>query len=143
MSNASSKKILQELASLHLDKAAEELAVANKNVLSAKEKLTTLNGYREDYITRYAYSISNGVHIEVLKNHQKFIQKLDDAIYGQEQHIESLSEIAKQEMLTWQAQQKKKMSYDVLLKRVHQKKQALETRLDQKMMDEFAARTKK
>lgn len=135
--------MLFELASLHLEKVGGRLAIANKNALDAKEKLTTLDGYRKDYISRYAYSLTNGIQIEVLKNHQKFIRKLDDAIYGQEQFIENLKKTLKQEMVAWQAQQQKKMSYEVLLQRLQQKKQTQEMKLDQKMMDEFAARAKK
>jgi flagellar FliJ protein len=135
--------MLHELASRRLDKAAEKLAIANKSVFDAKEKLTMLCSYREDYIARYTYSLSNGVEIQVLKNHQKFIQKLDEAISGQEQYIENLNKITKQELLSWQEQQKKKMSYEVLLQRFKQKQYAIEMKLDQKMMDEFAARSKK
>jgi flagellar FliJ protein len=143
MSHSSSTKMLHELASRHLEQAAKKLAVANSYVLNAVEKLTTLNGYRNDYIARYEYSLSNGVKIDLLKNHQKFIQKLADAITGQEHLIENLNKTAKQEMFAWQSQQQKKMSYDVLLQRLKLKKNVLETKLDQKLMDEFAARAKK
>jgi flagellar FliJ protein len=143
MSNASSTKMLHDLAARHLDQAAEKLAIANKQVLEAKEKLSLLHGYRDDYIARYTYSASNGIAIQVLKNHQQFILKLDEAILGQEQQIASLNNLAKQAMLAWQVQQKKKMSYEVLLQRLKQKKYAIELKLEQKMMDEFAARAKK
>jgi len=143
MFQSSSTKLLQELACRHLDQAAEKLAIANQYIFQAIEKLTTLHGYRDDYISRFEYSLSHGVKIEVLKNHQKFIEKLADAISGQEKLIENLNITAKKEMFAWQGQQKKKMSYDVLLQRLRQKEYALEMKRDQKLTDEFATRARK
>jgi len=135
--------MLQELAIRQLDQATEKLALANKNVKAAQDSLTLLSGYRDDYIARYTAALNQGLSIQTLNNYQRFIQKLDQAIVGQEQTIANLNLSAKEQQTVWQEQQKKKMSYDVLLKRSQQKEQVLEVKRDQKMMDEFAARAKK
>lgn len=143
MSSSSATKMLHELAVRDLDKAAEKLALANKNVSDSQETLTTLNSYREDYLTRYNAAMNAGISIQEITNYQRFIQKLDQAISGQEQTKKNLENLVSQQLRVWQQQQKKKLSYDVLLQRVEQKKQALEAKQDQKMMDEFASRAQK
>jgi len=143
MPSSSAIKMLQELAIRHLDLATEKLALANKNIRAAQDSLALLSGYRNDYIARYTVALNQGLSIQTLTNYQRFIQKLDHAIVGQEHTIGNLELVAKEHQIAWQEQQKKKMSYGVLMKRSQQKEQVLEGKRDQKMMDEFASRAKK
>lgn len=134
---------LQEIAARDLNKAAERLAESNKQLSDAKNQLDMLQQYRQDYISRYADMLAEGMNIEALQNYQSFLRKLDQAISGQEQIIESFSRQVKHHMGLWQECQKKKLSYDVLSERSQRRAYVIESKRDQKMMDEFASRSKR
>jgi flagellar protein FliJ len=145
MATASSSALLMlfDLASEEAELAAKNLAIANKAVKAAKEKSAMLQGYKQDYSDHYQLQLSNGLGKEAHLNYQHFLRNLQQAIDGQEEVIIAVQyeyDKAREILL---AAQRKKMSYEALIKRAKNKARLIESKRDQKMMDEFAMRAKR
>ncbi|MEE9330690.1 MAG: flagellar export protein FliJ [Methylophilaceae bacterium] len=143
MASSSAVKMLFDLASEEADLAAKHLAVANKALKEAKEKGEMLQGYKQDYIENFNQQMKNGLGKEGHHNYQSFLQNLQQVINGQEDVIVSAQYESDKKREVLQTAQRKKMSYEVLIKRAEKKAMMLANKRDQKMMDEFAMRTQR
>jgi flagellar protein FliJ len=141
--SSSALTMLFDLACEEAELAAKNLAIANKAVKAAQEKSIVLLGYKRDYIDNYNAQLTNGLGKEAHLNYQHFLQNLQQAIDGQEEVIVSAQYERDKVYEVLQAAQRKKMSYEVLIKRAKKKATQIESKRDQKMMDEFAMRSKR
>jgi len=134
---------LMDLASKALELAAENVTKANKVLKEAEEKGDMLHGYRQDYVDNLSKLLEKGLAKEIHNNYQNFLKKLDQAISGQEEIIVLAQYKVKTEREIWQEAQRKKLSYEVLLKRKRKTAHHQALKVDQKMMDEYAMRAKR
>ncbi|PCI61084.1 MAG: flagellar export protein FliJ [Methylophilaceae bacterium] len=145
MASASSTAInmLFDLASEEVELATKHLVSANQVLKDAQEKRAMLEDYKQDYIGHYQAKLTKGLGKESHLNYQGFLQNLQQAIDGQAEVIISAQYESDKMRENLQAAQRKKMSYEVLIKRATKKAMKLESKRDQKLMDEFAMRTKR
>ena len=129
-----------ELAQRDTDDAAKRLGAALKAVADAEEKLTMLAGYRDEYGKRFEASQQAGITPMAYRNFQAFMEKLDNAIRGQEEVVRHSRRKSDQEKSIWQNAERKRMSYSTLNDRAQAQALKLENKRDQKAMDEHAAR---
>ena len=129
---------LKEIAAKEVDLAAEALAMAIKVAGEAESKHAMLREYREDYLKSLNNLMESGMGAELYRNFQNFFNKLDQAVNAQGEVL-AFAEKQVQRQL-WQESQRKKLSYDVLTKRVNKREQKVQQKRDQNMMDEFAMR---
>jgi flagellar FliJ protein len=134
---------LLEIACNELEAATENVVKSNKVLAAEEEKGNMLRGYRQDYVDNLDRLLKKGLGKEAHNNYQNFIKKLDQAIDGQEEIIVSAQYQVRKEREIWQEAQRKKLSYEVLIKRKSKKEHHLALKTDQKMMDEYAIRTKR
>ncbi|RJG08327.1 flagellar export protein FliJ, partial [Noviherbaspirillum cavernae] len=106
----------------------------------AEQKLAMLMQYREDYVLRFQVKLSAGVSASGYRNFQQFLDKLDEAIKGQQRVVQDATRRVGNERTAWQGCERKRMSYDILAERTLKVQQLKESRRDQKQTDEFAAR---
>ena len=140
MKNTFRLKVVQELAQQQSDTAASRLGALNTEVAKAEAKLNTLLDYREEYRQRFRNSIHRDVHSAGWKNFQQFLEKLDEAIEQQRAIVLGCQQAVHRGQREWQAKQKQVKAYDTLEQR-HQNAQADQLkRLDQRLMDDLAAR---
>lgn len=142
-SASSAINMLFELASEEVDVATKDLGAANHALREAQEKSTMLQSYKQDYIAHYNAQLTKGLGKEAHLNYQNFLQNLQQAIDGQEEVIISAQYESNKMREVLQAAQRKKMSYEVLIKRAKKEAIKLDSKRDQKLMDEFAMRTKR
>ncbi|KQW96855.1 flagellar biosynthesis protein FliJ [Massilia sp. Root418] len=140
MASQSQLETLIELARRETDDAAKRLGVALKAVADAEEKLNMLVGYRDEYGKRFEASQLAGITPMAYRNFQAFMEKLDNAIKGQEEVVRHSQRRGEQEKSTWQDAERKRMSYSTLNDRAQAQALKLEAKRDQKAMDEHAAR---
>lgn len=140
MAKQSALETLIELAQRETDDAAKRLGVALKAVEEAQQKLTMLLGYRDDYAMRLDAAQVAGITPMAYRNFVSFMDKLDNAINGQRDVIKHAEFKAATEKTTWQASERKRLSYRTLNERAAINALKLENKLDQKQMDEHAAR---
>ncbi len=140
MATRSALDTLIELAQRDTDDAAKRLGVALRGVDEAKQKLTMLFGYRDDYAIRFDAAQLKGITPAVYFNFVAFLEKLDNAVKGQQEVLRHAERRAEQEKQAWQACERKRLSYRTLNDRAAAAALAKENKRDQKMMDEFATR---
>ncbi|SNS61447.1 flagellar FliJ protein [Noviherbaspirillum humi] len=140
MSTPSALQTLIELATTESDEAAKRLGKAVALVEDAQQKLAMLEQYRDDYRSRLDHGMSSGITASGYRNFQLFLDKLDDAIKGQQRILDDARMRVERERESWQESERKRMSYGTLADRAEKKAQQVQNKRDQKMMDEFATR---
>ena len=130
---------LLEIAKRNLNRAAEALAKANRDVVESCNQQERLQTFRHEYIAQRKSIAVDGITAIDLKNYEIFLKNIDQAIVSQEGAIHQYQEIAKHHMKNWQTCQAKKRSYEVIIERNLQQKQKIANRREQKQMDEFSS----
>lgn len=140
MNHPSAINTLIELAVTETDEAAKRLGHAIRAGEDAEKKLALLLQYREDYAARCQSSLEVGLSASGYRNFQVFLEKLDNAVTGQQQVVQAAQQRIAQERGAWQAGERKRMSYGTLANRAEKEALRKENKRDQKMTDEQAAR---
>jgi flagellar FliJ protein len=130
---------LLEIAKRNLDRAAEALAKANRDVIDASNQQQRLQTFRQEYTVQRKSIAIEGITATDLKNFEIFLNNIDQAIMSQYSAIHQYQEIVKHHMKNWQTCQAKKRSYEVIIERNLQQKQKIAARREQKQMDEFSS----
>ncbi|HEX7633649.1 MAG TPA: flagellar export protein FliJ [Noviherbaspirillum sp.] len=140
MAQSSALDTLIDLATKETDEAAKRLGRAVRVSEEAEQKLQLLLQYRDDYIARFQSNMQAGLSIAGYRNYQLFLDKLDEAINGQQKIIQDAQRRVGTERGAWQSSERKRISFDTLATRAEKAYQLKETRREQKQTDEFAAR---
>ncbi|QBE64843.1 flagellar export protein FliJ [Pseudoduganella lutea] len=140
MASTSQLETLIDMARTETDEAAKRLGAALKAVTDAEDKLNMLVGYRDEYSRKFLANQQAGITPMAYRNFQAFMEKLDTAIHGQEEVLRQTRKRGELEKATWQAAERKRVSYSTLRDREEAKQQKVEAKRDQKAMDEHASR---
>ena len=140
MATPSALDTLIELATKETDEATKRLGRAIRVSEEAKQKLGILQQYRDDYAARFQETLTNGLTALAYRNFQLFLEKIDNAIDGQVNVVQSSQQRVAEARTAWQACERKRMSYDTLATRARDQEMRKENKRDQKSMDEHAAR---
>ncbi|WP_194723088.1 flagellar export protein FliJ [Noviherbaspirillum malthae] len=140
MAKTSALDTLIELATNQTDEAAKRLGVAVRNCQDTEQKLGLLMQYRDDYEARLRTGMANGMTAMGYRNFQLFLEKLDTAIAGQQQIVDTAKRRIVEERSAWQSSERKRMSYGTLAARKEAVELRKENKRDQKLMDEYANR---
>jgi len=140
MASTAQLETLIDLARRESDDVAKRLGVALKALDDARTKAEMLVGYRDDYANRFQSSMAAGMTPMAYRNFQAFLDKLDQAIKGQQELVQHALRRSEHEKTVWQASERKRMSYVTLADRARDEALKLEAKRDQKAMDEHAAR---
>ena len=140
MAKQSALDTLIELAQRDTDDAAKRLGVALKAVDEAEQKLTMLLGFRDDYGVKLEAAQIAGITPMAYRNFIAFIDKLEVAISGQREVVKIAQNRSANEKKIWQAAERKRLSYRTLSERAAVETLRVANKLDQKQMDEHAAR---
>jgi flagellar FliJ protein len=140
MAHPTALETLIDLAQRDCDAAAKRLGAAQRAVDEAEQKLQMLIGYRDDYANKLDAAQVAGITPHAYHNFVAFLAKLDNALAGQREvlkHAQYKSGVEKQ---GWQASERKRLSYRTLTERAAAQALQLESKRDQKIMDDHAAR---
>ena len=140
MATSSAINTLIELATNECDKAAQELGKSIRIADETEKKLALLLHYRDDYAARFQENQAAGLTIDGYRNFQLFLDKLDQAIVGQQQVVRETQKRVQDSQRAWQVAEHKRMSFDTLAERKRKEALGKEARREQKQMDEFATR---
>ena len=140
MATPSALDTLIELATRATDDAAKRLGQAVRSTDDAEQKLALLLQYRDDYATRFQSHLMSGLTASGYRNFQLFLDKLEEAINGQQKVVHDAKKRVNTERGAWQNCERTRMSYDTLATRAQKQQELKETRREQKQTDEFAAR---
>jgi flagellar FliJ protein len=140
MADISALNTLIELATTEVDDAAVRLGRAVRAVEDAQQKLGLLAGYRDDYAQRFQNTMANGFTPMAYRNFQGFMDKLDQAINGQQQLVRDAERRVEHERGAWRECERKRISYDALASRAKTAADQKTAKREQKQTDEQAAR---
>ena len=140
MADISALNTLIELATTEVDDAAARLGRAVRAVEEAKQKLGLLAGYRDDYAQRFQNTMANGFTPMAYRNFQGFMDKLDQAINGQQQLVRDAEWRVEKERGAWRESERKRISYDALASRARTAAEQKIAKREQKQSDEQATR---
>jgi flagellar FliJ protein len=140
MADISALNTLIELATTEVDDAAVRLGRAVRAVEEAKQKMALLAGYRDDYAQRFQTTMANGFTPMAYRNFQGFMDKLDQAINGQQQLVRDAEWRVEQERGAWRESERKRISYDALATRARAAADQKSAKREQKQTDEQATR---
>lgn len=141
MAAKSPLQTLIEIAERDTDEAAKTLGKAIRAHEDTLSKLNLLLQYRDDYDAKFREASARGINITQYGNFMSFLAKLDSAVDGQKVVVKDAERKIEMAKMNWQANEKKRLSYNTLDKRAASIRQAKESKRDQKQSDDFAART--
>jgi flagellar FliJ protein len=133
--------LLQELCQRRADLSARELGLLLEQCGEAEQKLHQLVAWRSDYQNRLGHSVHGGIGGSALLNFHAFLHNLDRTIEQQSAMIAGIRQRIDNVREQWQAQRRKKGSYEVIDRRHECEAQRTEERRQQRLQDEFAARS--
>lgn len=134
-------KQLMRLAEFEREKeqqVAQMFQQAQQNVVQQKQKLSSLEQYRIDYLRGIQQTGREGVTAKHYQQHLSFVGKLDKACEQQMQVIAQAKMAAEQRKQRWLKQQQKVKAVELLLDKKKVAKEQKAARAEQAMMDEFA-----
>lgn len=141
MSKPFALQAVLELTQRRTDDAAQELAGLIAAEESSREKLNLLLQYREEYSGRLQAATQEGLSPQQWKNYLDFISRLDEAIEQQQKALEEAQKNTARGQARWQEQRVRLKAIDTLAVRHQQNETLRENRREQKLVDEFAARS--
>jgi flagellar FliJ protein len=140
MASPSALNTLIDLAHKEADEAAKLLGAALRASEETVQKLDLLQQYRNDYALRCQSNMASGISTTHFNNFQVFMQKLDQAIAGQQKVVSDAQHRAELARAAWLVCEQKKMSFVTLADRASKEGARRELWRDQKQNDEHAAR---
>ena len=140
MATHSAINTLIELATKDVEEAAKQLGIAIRACAETEQKLALLLQYRDAYAARCQSDLSTGLTAAGYHNFRVFLEKLDSAITGQRAVVREAQKLSDNARRAWQDCERKRLSFGTLENRARKQIQQHESRRDQKLMDEHAAR---
>ena len=131
---------LIELARGKTDDAARRLGALQSAQLDAKQKLTLLIQYRQDYLAQLQAQMQQGVSTSQWFNYQDFLATLDGAISQQRALAQQADVRLQHGRNEWQNQKRRLNSFDTLAERAERQAQQVQAKREQRDSDERAAR---
>jgi flagellar protein FliJ len=141
--SSSALHMLLDLAKEEAEQAMQQLTIANQTLKAEQEKSAMLHAYKQDYVDQLNALLAKGLAKQSHVNYQHFLQKLEQAINGQQEVTVNAADQRAKALEVLQSAQRKKMSFEVLIDRANQKAMKAANKREQKMMDECAMRAKR
>lgn len=95
-------KTIVDIKATQEKNALEVLGAVQRKLLGMQAQVEGLRVYRKEYQDRFDLLGSQGVNVALLLEFRAFIDKLDTAIYGQEQVLESIEVEVKTKRKLWE-----------------------------------------
>ena len=131
---------LRDLAQKAVEQASTLLGQVRLSYQNAEQQLTMLLTYQDEYRVRLNDTLSNGMASSSWQNYQQFIQTLEQAIDQHRHQLAQWNVKVEQAVKHWQEKQQRLNAFETLNERAETTLRLQESRLDQKLMDEFAQR---
>lgn len=131
---------VRTVAHQRAEDAARALNGHSARLRAAEEKLSQLEGYRDEYRAQLANAMAQGVQAGRLRDYNAFLARLDEAITQQGVDVARARAVWEQALQHWQELDQRGQAMDTLLQQHEAAERALESKQEQKGQDEAAAR---
>ena len=123
--------------------AARLLGDAQSALAQAQQRLTELDGYRDEYIKRFHTTGSAGMSAMQMMDYRAFLLKLDQAIAEQGIVVEQATHLVEQQRQEWFARRGKVKMLDTVVARYQADEQRDANRKEQGDQDDRSQRIKR
>lgn len=129
---------LLDLALQRSEDAARELMRFKQLWQEAELKKQQLETYLQEYRSRLQANSMGGLGIDMWRDYQAFIHKLEIAVQVQGEEVERCQVMWAQSQIAWQAREREVKAYTTLRDRYLAEQLSKEEKLEQRQQDEFA-----
>ncbi|HAG0390726.1 TPA: flagellar export protein FliJ [Salmonella enterica] len=141
MESSNSMEFLFNMAEQTLSNTTSRLGVVRQEYIHETHQLNQLHDYEKEYQQKLQHTLTNtGISVISLQCYQGFIGSLRQIVTQQEHKVLNSRGIVNDVLLEWKKNQQNLKAYEILKKRSDNQRFLKESRLEQKMMDEFARR---
>ncbi len=130
---------LLKIASKKQDNAATVLASSNNELKQYQDKLEQMQQYRNEYTNNMS---SSTISIQLLRDKQKFIKQIDQAIEMLKQQIEQLRVKAAHDQTNWLQAKQKNDAYDKIIEKIEITEQKIQDEHEQREIDDRVCKLK-
>jgi flagellar FliJ protein len=141
MTHADSWGRIKRVAEQRRDASASSLARQVTRAKEAQQKLQVLLEYRQDYRTRFETASRTGMRGEWLRNYQKFLSNLEQAITLQTDAMTALQQEIAEKKKQVDHEQRRAESFRIIADQRSDAADMRERRRQQRLQDEMATRT--
>ena len=131
---------LLDLSQVRLDEAARLLGQLLASEQADETKLGMLVAYREEYHARFRETACNGMGHDTFQNFSSFLSRLDEAIAQQRTTVLAAKQRTAEGQKAWADERTRVKAFDTLSQRHQQRELALESKREQRLTDEHAAK---
>ena len=133
-------KSIVDIKATQEKKALEVLGIVQKKNLTLRTQIEGLRNYRKDYQDRFDQLGVKGVNIAQLLEYRSFIDKLDQAIMGQEQLLRSFDAELMESRKAWEEKHRKTESLQKVCNSALEAEMKQDAKREQLEQDERASR---
>ncbi|MFY0989089.1 flagellar export protein FliJ [Halomonas sp. C05BenzN] len=128
---------LVDLARDARDQAGQALAGERRSEQQVAGQLESLGRYRLEYAQRLQQAMREGIDPATMRNYQRFLDSLDDALDRARQALAAQQQRVGQRQVQWQQEQRKLSSYDTLVSRRAMEQNLQEQRRELRASDDL------
>ena len=141
MNQRTPMKMLCELAEQTLSDTTQQLGQVRQVYARAAAQLEQLTNYEQEYGRQLQTAmVDGGMPVINLLSHQFFISSLSRVVQQHTGHVAACQQSVDHALDRWKNDKRRLNAYETLVNRADRLQQAKESRLEQKLMDEFAQR---
>lgn len=128
-----------KLATEAEEQAALQLKSAQLTLQKSQGQLDALRNYRLDYMKQMEGHHGKNISASYYHQFHQFVKQVDEAIIKQIASVTEADNQRAHRQSHWQEKQQKRKAVELLLEHKAEKAKLVESRLEQKMIDEFAS----
>jgi flagellar FliJ protein len=133
--------MLRDRAEEKLTETTRALGSVQQNLQQAVTQHEQLQGYEQEYQRSLRQGMmGRGMSVADLVNHQAFIVSLNQVVKQHENHVSSCERAVDKTKANWMHDKRKLNAFETLIVRRETAQALVESRQEQKLMDEFAQR---
>lgn len=117
--------------------AASRLRERRDHVEREQQQLAQLEAYRGQYFSDYR-EMTQGVDAATLQSYSGFLQRLGDALAGQQQKLAQAHQWLEQGRMEWQRRYHRRCSLEEMIKRLRREELSEQDRRQQRELDDLA-----
>ncbi len=138
MKQPSSLDLLVNVSETAADRAAQQLACANRDLDQARKRLDVLERFQIEYESRFAEALAAGTYASLIANYRTFLAQLGRAIEEQQRVVAQCDMSRGVRERDWRQQKHRVKSFEVLMQRSQAELAQAAARKEQYQTDERA-----
>ena len=126
-----------EMATVELDKVAQEFQTSQSNYQAESNQLESLKSYQQEYLQRL--KSSETTTLQQLNRVQVFLEKLNQAVINQNNLVKKLAEQAEIAKQAWVEKKLRKQALEKVYQKLKKDHQVKLDKQEQRMLDDLSS----